>query len=166
MATEIEKELEKSAVEEAKEVEEKEKKIPVFTVLKNNSILKNIFLIDTPPDSLLPTAASSSSTTWMIPKDEKQEEGLLEEILVVGRHPDCNITVEHPSISRFHLRIHSIPSLESLSVIDLSSGTYFYCSLIVFAFSFLGPIFIFSYTSFIWVFRNLVIDILVPDYLF
>ncbi|CDP19317.1 unnamed protein product [Coffea canephora] len=126
MATEIEKELEKLAVEEGKEVEEKEKKIPVFTVLKNNSILKNIFLIDTPPDSLLPTAASSSSTTWMIPKDEKQEEGLLEEILVVGRHPDCNITVEHPSISRFHLRIHSIPSLESLSVIDLSSvhGTW------------------------------------------
>nr|GMD74183.1 FHA domain-containing protein PS1-like [Ipomoea batatas] len=84
-----------------------ERKIPVFTVLKNNAILKNIFLLD--------NAAFS---------EESEKE--LEEILVVGRHPECNITLEHPSISRFHLRIHSKPSSQSLSVIDLSSvhGTW------------------------------------------
>ncbi|XP_016457121.2 FHA domain-containing protein PS1-like [Nicotiana tabacum] len=89
-----------------------EKKIPVFTVLKNGAILKNIFLLDNPPSS------SSSSSN--------QETAEFEEILVVGRHPDCNITLEHPSISRFHLRIHSKPSSLSLSVTDLSSvhGTW------------------------------------------
>nr|AED89989.1 PSL3b [Solanum chacoense x Solanum tuberosum] len=84
---------------------EEEKKIPVFTVLKNGAILKNIFLLDNPPAT--PVAITAS-----------QE---FEEILVVGRHPDCNIVLEHPSISRFHLRIHSNPSSHSLSVIDLSS---------------------------------------------
>ncbi|KAJ8551265.1 hypothetical protein K7X08_000635 [Anisodus acutangulus] len=80
---------------------EEEKKIPVFTVLKNGAILKSIFLLDNPTI---------------------QET----EILVVGRHPDCNITLENPSISRFHLRIHSKPSHHSLSVTDLSSvhGTW------------------------------------------
>ncbi|OIT32973.1 PREDICTED: FHA domain-containing protein PS1-like [Nicotiana attenuata] len=89
-----------------------EKKIPVFTVLKNGAILKNIFLLDNPPSS------SSSSSN--------QETAEFEEILVVGRHPNCNITLEHPSISRFHLRIHSKPSSLSLSVTDLSSvhGTW------------------------------------------
>ncbi|KAK4352668.1 hypothetical protein RND71_028186 [Anisodus tanguticus] len=83
-----------------------EKKIPVFTVLKNGAILKNIFLVDNPPSS--------------------NQETEIEEILVVGRHPDCNITLEHPSISRFHLRIHSKPSHHFLSVTDLSSvhGTW------------------------------------------
>ncbi|TMX05388.1 hypothetical protein EJD97_023602 [Solanum chilense] len=84
---------------------EEEKKIPVFTVLKNGAILKNIFLLDNPP--VTPVAITAN-----------QE---FEEILVVGRHPDCNIVLEHPSISRFHLRIHSNPSSHSLSVIDLSS---------------------------------------------
>ncbi|XP_059299387.1 FHA domain-containing protein PS1-like isoform X2 [Lycium ferocissimum] len=82
---------------------EEEKKIPVFTVLKNGAILKNIFLLDNPTASV---------------EESKQE---FEEILVVGRHPDCNIVLEHPSISRFHLRIHSNPCSQSLSVIDLSS---------------------------------------------
>lgn len=97
---------------------EEEKKIPVFTVLKNNAILKNIFLIDSPP----PGPSSSNLVENKIPVAAEQK---LEEILVVGRHPDCNITLEHPSISRFHLRIHSIPSKESLSVFDLSSGNVF-----------------------------------------
>ncbi|KAM3360905.1 FHA domain-containing protein PS1 [Capsicum galapagoense] len=89
-------------------IEEEEKKIPVFTVLKNGAILKNIFLLDNPPPCSTP------------------QEREIEEILVVGRHPDCNITLEHPSISRFHLRIHSKPSSLTLSVTDLSSvhGTW------------------------------------------
>uniref|UniRef100_M1CGU0 Parallel spindle 1 n=1 Tax=Solanum tuberosum TaxID=4113 RepID=M1CGU0_SOLTU len=84
---------------------EEEKKIPVFTVLKNGAILKNIFLLDNPPATHVAITANQE----------------FEEILVVGRHPDCNIVLEHPSISRFHLRIHSNPSSHSLSVIDLSS---------------------------------------------
>ncbi|XP_016503268.1 FHA domain-containing protein PS1-like [Nicotiana tabacum] len=92
---------------------ELEKKIPVFTVLKNGAILKNIFLLDNPPPI----------TTTSIEETKPDFEEIL---LVVGRHPDCNIVLEHPSISRFHLRIHSNPSTHSLSLIDLSSvhGTW------------------------------------------
>ncbi|XP_076931684.1 FHA domain-containing protein PS1-like [Bidens hawaiensis] len=82
-------------------------KIPAFTVIKNGSILKNIFLIRKP-----------SATP------QSQDSGEL--ILLVGRHPHCHITLEHPSISRHHLRIHSNPSAQTLSVVDLSSvhGTW------------------------------------------
>ncbi|PIN10905.1 hypothetical protein CDL12_16507 [Handroanthus impetiginosus] len=94
-----------------------EREIPVLTVLKNNCILKNIFLLDNPP-SISPSSSSVNEN------DDKESE--TEELLVVGRHPDCNIKLEHPSISRFHLRIHSKPSSRSLFVTDLSSvhGTW------------------------------------------
>ncbi|KAE8674557.1 C2H2 and C2HC zinc fingers superfamily protein [Hibiscus syriacus] len=93
--------------------EEKERKIPVFTVVKNGAILKNIFVIKNPRDT----------------EDEEDphvQESEVEEILVVGRHPDCNIMLTHPSISRFHLQIHSRPSSQKLSIVDLSSvhGTW------------------------------------------
>ncbi|KAK4413288.1 FHA domain-containing protein PS1 [Sesamum alatum] len=96
-----------------------EREIPVFTVLKNNCILKNIFLLDNPP------SISSSSSSLSVAKNADQEPEM-EETLLVGRHPDCHIKLEHPSISRFHLRIHSIPSSRSLFVTDLSSvhGTW------------------------------------------
>ena len=87
--------------------DENEKKIPVFTVLKNNAILKNIFVIDQPPPGI---------------SEPERPEHVLEEILMVGRHPDCNIMLTHPSISRFHLQIYSNPTLQKLSVMDLSSG--------------------------------------------
>ncbi|XP_043705922.1 FHA domain-containing protein PS1 isoform X3 [Telopea speciosissima] len=90
-----------------------EKKIPVFTVLKNGYIFKNIFLIDSPPSiSEEPKSIESSGNS----------DRCNEEILIVGRHPDCNIMLEHPSISRFHLKICSKPSLQKLSVMDLSSA--------------------------------------------
>ncbi|KAL1533765.1 FHA domain-containing protein PS1-like [Salvia divinorum] len=92
------------------QVETKEREIPVFAVLKNDSILKNIFVLDNPP----PNSSSSSGEI----SGQKSE---IEEVLLVGRHPDCNIKLEHPSISRFHLRIHSKPSSRSLFVTDLSS---------------------------------------------
>ncbi|XP_019449797.1 PREDICTED: FHA domain-containing protein PS1-like [Lupinus angustifolius] len=90
--------------------EEEEGKIPVFTVLKNNAILKNIFILNKPPQ---PNDSSS------VVKDH-------EDILIVGRHPDCDIMLTHPSISRFHLHIRSKPSSQFLSLIDLSSvhGTW------------------------------------------
>ncbi|CAI9778094.1 unnamed protein product [Fraxinus pennsylvanica] len=88
--------------------------IPVFTVLKNNSILKNIYLLDNPPS--LPSSSVEFNSKY-------GKESMKEETLLVGRHPDCNIALEHPSISRFHLRVHSNPSSHFLSVIDLNSGT-------------------------------------------
>ncbi|XP_022972928.1 FHA domain-containing protein PS1 isoform X2 [Cucurbita maxima] len=79
-----------------------EEKIPVFTVLKNGAILKNLFLVNNVTD---------------------REN---EETIVLGRHPDCNIMLTHPSISRFHLQIHLNPSLLKVFVVDLSSvhGTW------------------------------------------
>ncbi|KAL0560407.1 hypothetical protein IC582_000812 [Cucumis melo] len=79
-----------------------ELKVPVFTVLKNGAILKNIFIVNNVADR------------------EK------EEVITLGRHPDCNIMLTHPSISRFHLQIHSNPSSQKIYVVDLSSvhGTW------------------------------------------
>ncbi|KAK8478089.1 hypothetical protein V6N13_059472 [Hibiscus sabdariffa] len=93
--------------------EEKDRKIPVFTVVKNGAILKNIFVIKNPRDM----------EDEEDPQNQESETG---EILVVGRHPDCNIILTHPSLSRFHLQIHSRPSSQKLSVVDLSSvhGTW------------------------------------------
>ncbi|RZC73480.1 hypothetical protein C5167_048959 [Papaver somniferum] len=92
--------------DETEKVEEK--KIPVFTVLKKGSIVKNIYL-----DNLL---ISGEDDTVLV----GGEEG--EEIFIVGRHPDCNIMLEHPSISRFHLKIYSKTFSKSISVMDLSSA--------------------------------------------
>ncbi|KAK9095924.1 hypothetical protein Sjap_021421 [Stephania japonica] len=97
--------------------ESSERAIPVFTVLKSGSLFKNIFLLDDP--SLIPQPNLSKS-------DENGEilanRWVEEEILIVGRHPDCNIVLEHPSISRFHLRIHSKPAMKKLWIVDLSSA--------------------------------------------
>ncbi|KAL6007694.1 hypothetical protein ACLOJK_033195 [Asimina triloba] len=98
--------------------EQKEVKIPFLTVLKNGVILKNIFLNS--PRSLH-ESRSSKEARESGEKLYKEEEKLL-----VGRHPDCHIVLDHPSISRFHLQIISRSSLQRLSVIDLSSvhGTW------------------------------------------
>ncbi|CAN6686298.1 unnamed protein product [Malus baccata var. baccata] len=94
--------------------EEEEPKIPAFTVLKNGAILKNIFIVNKspPPPHSKPISAVHRKTH--------------EEILIVGRHPDCNIVLTHPSISRFHLQILSDPFSQKLSLTDLSSvhGTW------------------------------------------
>lgn len=102
---------------ESKPYGEEETKIPVFTVLKNGAILKNIFIVNNHPCPPPPPSPPSISQN----PDQAHEE-----ILTVGRHPDCNITLTHPSISRFHLQIHSNPSKQHLSVVDLSSGESFF----------------------------------------
>lgn len=76
--------------------QEKHAKVPVLTVLKNNAVLKNIFLVH----------------------DGNNED----QTVLIGRHPDCNIVLMHPSVSRFHLRIRSNPSSHTLSLVDLASG--------------------------------------------
>lgn len=110
--------------------DQKELQIPVFTVWKNNVILKNIFLINTPPSSA--TQLQTQQQNHEISKTHQQ----FEETLVIGRHPDCDIRLEHPSISRFHLRIHSKPSSNYLSLTDLSSGNSLFLSLIYWLFEF------------------------------
>ncbi|KAF7811985.1 FHA domain-containing protein PS1 [Senna tora] len=96
--------------------DEEEGKIPVFTVLKNGAILKNIFIVNKPPEEPLCISNIRSIASF---RDH-------EDVLVVGRHPNCNIMLTHPSISRFHLQIRSKPSLQKLSLVDLSSvhGTW------------------------------------------
>lgn len=91
-------------------------KIPVFTVIKNGAILKNIFLVNHPPSPQSITSVDNEENT------DQEENG--EEILIVGRHPDCHIMLTHPSVSRFHVQIQSNPSSQKLSVIDLSSGNF------------------------------------------
>ncbi|ESQ33352.1 hypothetical protein EUTSA_v10006568mg [Eutrema salsugineum] len=106
-------------VKEEKPMEEqrvREKTIPVFTVLKNGAILKNIFVVNS-RDFSSPERNSNAV------RDDGDE---VEEILLVGRHPDCDILLTHPSISRYHLQIRTVPSLQKLFVTDLSSvhGTW------------------------------------------
>ncbi|XP_077247592.1 forkhead-associated (FHA) domain-containing protein [Tasmannia lanceolata] len=95
-----------------------ETKIPVLTVLKNGTILKNIFINNHPLRS------ESESSQEFEKKAEKPVQG--EEKLLVGRHPDCHIVLDHPSISRFHVEIRLQHSLQKLFVNDLSSvhGTW------------------------------------------
>ena len=89
-----------------KQQQVREKTIPVFTVLKNGAILKNIFVVNS-------RDLSSNGN----------DDAEVEEILLVGRHPDCDILLTHPSISRYHLQIRSLPSRQKLFLTDLSSGT-------------------------------------------
>ncbi|KAK7380602.1 hypothetical protein VNO78_33117 [Psophocarpus tetragonolobus] len=91
------------------EEEEEEGEIPVLTVLKNNTILKNIFIVNKPVEE----------------KEKASREDHVD-VVLVGRHPDCDLMLTHPSISRFHLQICSKPSSRTFSVVDLSSvhGTW------------------------------------------
>ncbi|CAL5349722.1 unnamed protein product [Camellia sinensis] len=74
-----------AAFDKREEAQEQEKTIPVFTVLKNNTILKNIFLLDN-----LPSVPDLKPFNPLKNSDRVQE---FEETLLVGRHPDCNIIV-------------------------------------------------------------------------
>ncbi|KAJ0232784.1 PIN domain-containing protein [Hirschfeldia incana] len=91
----------------------REKTIPMFTVLKNGAILKNIFVVN----------SRDFSSPERNGNDEDDE---VEQVLIVGRHPDCDILLTHPSISKYHLQIRSLPSRQKLFVTDLSSvdGTW------------------------------------------
>ncbi|KAL8230845.1 hypothetical protein R6Q57_000623 [Mikania cordata] len=93
-----------------KDIQTQVNTIPAFTVLKNGSILKNIYLLRKQ------SAVDKSS------RNQESDE----QILLFGRHPHCHVTLGHPSISRHHLRVHSNPSLHMISVVDLSSvhGTW------------------------------------------
>ncbi|KAH1036635.1 hypothetical protein GYH30_056199 [Glycine max] len=80
--------------------QEDQARFPILTVLKNNAIVKSIFIV----------------------LDDHNED----QMVLIGRHPNCNIVLTHPSVSRFHLRIRSNHSSRTLSLFDLASvhGTW------------------------------------------
>jgi len=117
-----EKETQRMDSEKRAKGEEDEGEIPVLTVLKNNTILKNIFIVNKPPE-----------------EPDKASRGEHVDVLLVGRHPDCDLMLTHPSISRFHLQIRSKPSSRAFSVVDLSSGNLSLSSFLsFFLFSLIG----------------------------
>ncbi|KAI4389382.1 hypothetical protein MLD38_001613 [Melastoma candidum] len=99
--------------------EEEEPMVPVFTVIKNGAILKNIFVIS---NDAMPLLEEEEVRPFDLTDDVEGRE----EVLIVGRHPDCDVLLTHPSISRFHLKILSNPTARKLFVMDLSSvhGTW------------------------------------------
>ncbi|XP_078441064.1 forkhead-associated (FHA) domain-containing protein [Wolffia australiana] len=84
-----------------------EEMVAMVRVIKGGRTLKNIFLNEPPSEGN--------------PNEENAEVKIL-----VGRHPDCHLVVDHPSISRFHLQISVLASSRNISVLDLSSvhGTW------------------------------------------
>lgn len=99
--------------------EEKEIKIAVLSVLKKGSILKRLFLNLPPPHPPHPTTAGDGGH---IPNPGGGEVDDEDRPILFGRHPDCHVVLDHPSISRFHLAARLVPSLQKLAVTDLSSG--------------------------------------------
>jgi len=74
--------------------------IAAFAVSKAGVVLKHIFL-NAPPST------------------EAAEE---DPPVTVGRHPDCHVLVDHPSVSRFHLQLRARRRQRRITVTDLRSG--------------------------------------------
>ncbi|RZS21547.1 hypothetical protein BHM03_00054200 [Ensete ventricosum] len=107
--------------ERLKSLEEEEIKIAVVSVLKKDTILKRIFLNVPPPASPPPTTGDDA-----VPPSRGGREDDDGQVVLFGRHPDCHVVLDHPSISRFHLAVRLVPLRWKLSVTDLSSvhGTW------------------------------------------
>ncbi|XP_062198220.1 FHA domain-containing protein PS1-like [Phragmites australis] len=88
--------------------------IAAFAVAKGGVVLKHIFLNAPPPEMMRGEGA----------KGEEEEEE--DPPVMVGRHPDCHVLVDHPSVSRFHLRLRARRRQRRITVTDLSSvhGTW------------------------------------------
>ncbi|CAO2153006.1 unnamed protein product [Urochloa humidicola] len=81
--------------------------IAAFAVSRNGVVIKHIFL-NAPPSS---------------PVNGEEEE---DPPVTVGRHPDCHVLVDHPSVSRFHLQLRARRRQQRITVTDLRSvhGTW------------------------------------------
>ncbi|TKV99570.1 hypothetical protein SEVIR_8G052400v4 [Setaria viridis] len=90
--------------------------IPAFAVSKGGVVLKHIFL-NAPP--------SSPDRGGAVGGGEEQEEEE-DPPVTVGRHPDCHVLVDHPSVSRFHLQLRARRRQRRITVTDLRSvhGTW------------------------------------------
>jgi hypothetical protein len=82
--------------------------IAAFAVSKGGVVIKHIFLNAPPPEL---TRRNGSAA-------EEEEDPPV----TVGRHPDCHILVDHPSVSRFHLELRARRRQRRITVTDLSSG--------------------------------------------
>ncbi|CAL9763461.1 unnamed protein product [Musa acuminata subsp. burmannicoides] len=100
---------------------EEEIKTAVLSVLKKDTILKRIFLNVSPPPSPPPTTGGDAVRPSRGGRED--DDG---QVVLFGRHPDCHVVVDHPSISRFHVAARLVPLRRKLSVTDLSSvhGTW------------------------------------------
>ncbi|TVU00916.1 hypothetical protein EJB05_53647 [Eragrostis curvula] len=85
--------------------------IAAFAVAKGGVVIKHIFLNAPPPDVAMKGAV------------EEEEE---DPPVLIGRHPDCHVLVDHPSVSRFHLQLRARRRQRRITVTDLSSvhGTW------------------------------------------
>ncbi|KAG2560538.1 hypothetical protein PVAP13_8KG099404 [Panicum virgatum] len=86
--------------------------IVAFAVSKAGVVLKHNFL-NAPP---APEAADCGGT---VGAEEEEEE---DPPVTVGRHPDCHVLVDHPSVSRFHLQLWARRHQRRITVTDLRSG--------------------------------------------
>lgn len=83
--------------------------IAAFAVSKGGVVIKHVFLNAPPPD--LTTGDGG-----------EEEEEVEDPPVKVGRHPDCHVLVDHPSVSRFHLELRARRRQRRITVTDLSSG--------------------------------------------
>lgn len=85
--------------------------IAAFAVAKGGVVLKHIFLNAPPPEEEARRGRGGD-----------REEGEDPPVLF-GRHPDCHVLVDHPSVSRRHLEVRCRRRQRRITVTDLSSGT-------------------------------------------
>ncbi|KAI3458653.1 hypothetical protein Pfo_015316 [Paulownia fortunei] len=96
--------------------------IPVFRVWKNNQFVQTISLC-----GRLPISSSSSSTA-----KNKDQEAEMYEVFYMGTHRDCDIKLEDPYVSEFHLEIEYKPSSRSVTFKDISVlGTWIWGNRVV-----------------------------------
>ncbi|XP_042471055.1 FHA domain-containing protein PS1-like isoform X1 [Zingiber officinale] len=111
-------------------VEEEESKIALLSVFKKGSIRKYIFLNLPPPPPHMEKAGGNASPRDRLLRGRREgnenEDEDKDGPILFGRHPNCHIVLDHPSVSRIHLAARLVPSKQKLSVIDLSSvhGTW------------------------------------------
>lgn len=85
--------------------------IAAFAVSKGGVVIKHIFL-NAPPPELTKGRGDGAAA------GEEDEDPPVK----VGRHPDCHVLVDHPSVSRFHLELRARRRQRQITVTDLSSG--------------------------------------------
>ncbi|KAF8731028.1 hypothetical protein HU200_016908 [Digitaria exilis] len=83
--------------------------IAAFAVTKGGVVIKHIF-VNAPPS---PRGGDGPAGG----EDDDEDPAV-----TVGRHPDCHVLVDHPSISRFHLELRARRLHRRITVTDLRSG--------------------------------------------
>ncbi|XP_066339483.1 uncharacterized protein [Miscanthus floridulus] len=94
--------------------------IAAFAVAKGGVVLKHIFLNAPPPEAKTTLGAAGGRGV-----EDGDGEGE-DPPVMVGRHPDCHVLVDHPSVSRFHLELRCRRRQRHITVTDLCSvhGTW------------------------------------------